>query len=281
MKIAITGHEGLVGTEILRQHPEYGILDCDITKPDQVKKELQKVNPDLLIHCAALTDVGECEVDEKKAFDVNVGGVRNLIDWFTRGTLIYLSTDHVFDGSKYWAYSEKHTPNPINVYGRTKHMGESMAKFGSHNAVVVRTSRLFDYAMIKNDLECLSSGMPIDFTDRIYRSFIHVEHFVNGLLSIIEKIDNKEFRIEKKNNTINIAGKDRYTYYQFWFLVAREFGIPLDLIEKRTKTFEELGIEADPRPFRCGLNIRKADKLGIPIYSANDGIRLIKEQLDE
>ena len=280
MKIAITGHEGTVGNEILRQRPDYIALKCDITKPEQAKKELQDIKPDILIHCAALTDVGKCEENEKKAFMVNVRGTGNLSEWCTRGTFIYLSTDHVFDGNKYFAYSEKHKPHPINAYGMTKYMGEAVANF-AHNPVIVRSSKLFDYEMIKNDLECLSSGMHIDFTDRIYRSFIHVEHFVEGLLSLVDKIGNKEFVITKKNNIINIAGKDRYTYYQFWFLVAREFGIPLDLIEKRTETFEELGMDADPRPFRCGLSTRKAERMGIPIYSANDGITLIKERLNE
>jgi dTDP-4-dehydrorhamnose reductase len=161
----------------------------------------------------------------------------------------------------------------------TKYMGEAVANFAS-NPVIVRSSKLFNYEMVKDDLECLSSGMEIDFTDKIYRTFVHVEHFVDSLLSLVDKIDNKEIVIAKKNNIVNISGKDRYTYYQFWFLLAREFGIPLERVVKRTKTLEQMGLDADPRPFRCGLSTKKAERMGIPIYSANDGIELLRETLD-
>ena len=278
MKIAITGHEGNVGSEILRQRPEVIPLLCDITKENQVERELGLIAPNVIIHCAALTDIDECEENDMKAFSVNVGGVKNIVNWFTRGTFCYLSSDHVFDGNKYYAYSEKHKPNPINIYGRTKHMGEAMANFGSHRSVIVRASKMFTYDDIKADLECLSSGMSVDFTDRIYRSFVHVEHFVDGLLSLIDKIGNKEVVITKKDNIINIAGSDKYSYYTFWTMIAREFHIPMERVIKRDYTLEEKGIDISPRPFRCGLDISKATKLGIPIYSAYDGIRLIRER---
>ena len=160
-------------------------------------------------------------------------------------------------------------------------MGEAMVRFGTHKAVIVRTSKLFNYEMVKEDLECLSSGMEIDFTDRIYRSFVHVEHFVEGLLSLVDKIDNKEIVISKKDNIFHIAGKDRYSYYTFWTMVAREFWIPVERVIKRDYTLEEKGIDVAPRPFRCGLDVSKAEKLGIPIYSATDGIKLIKEQVNK
>jgi len=280
MKIAITGHDGTVGSEVLRQRPEIIPLECDITKADQVKLEIEKVKPNLIIHCAAMTNIDECEENEKEAFAINVGGVKNIIDWFTRGCFIYLSSDHVFDGTKYYAYSENHKPSPVNIYGRTKHMGEAMVRFGTHKAVIVRASKIFSYEMVKEDLECLSTGMKLDFTDRIFRSFVHVEHFVDGLLSLVDKIVDKEIVIDKKDNIINIAGKDRYTYYQFWFMLAREFGLPLENVIKRTQTLEEMGVEVAPRPFRCGLDTSKAQKLGIPIYSAYDGIKLMKERLN-
>jgi dTDP-4-dehydrorhamnose reductase len=279
MKIAITGYKGMVGSEILRQRPEYDAFKCDITNPIKVRSEIERIKPDIIIHCAALTDVHECEKDKKKAFAVNVRGTGNIAEWCKRGHFIYLSTDHVFDGNRYWAYSEKHKPHPINDYGMTKFMGEAVANFAS-NPVIVRSSKLFDYEMVKDDLECLGSGMEVDFTDRIYRTFVHVEHFVEGLLSLVDKIVDKEVVIDKKSNIINISGKDRYTYYMFWFLLAREFGIPLERVIKRTKTLEQMGIETDPRPFRCGLNTKKAERMGIPIYSANDGIELMKERID-
>lgn len=278
MKIAITGHEGTVGSEILRQRPEISILDCDITKPEQVSKSIKSVKPDIIIHCAAMTSVEECEKDKKKAFLINVRGTGNIAEWCNRGHFIYLSSDHVFDGNKYDVYSEKHQPHPINYYGMTKFMGEAVANFAS-NPVIVRASKIFSYELVKPDLECLSVGMKADFTDKIFRSFVHVEHFVTGVLSLVDKIVTKEIVIVKKDNIINIAGSDRCTYYQFWFMLSRELGLPLENVIKRTQTLEEMGYDIAPRPFRCGLDISKAKRLGIPIFSMYDGIKLLKEQV--
>jgi dTDP-4-dehydrorhamnose reductase len=90
MKIAITGHEGTVGSEILRQRPKCEILKCDITNPVKVRSEIERIKPDIIIHCAAVTDVHECEENEKKAFAVNVRGTGNIAEWCKRGHFIYL-----------------------------------------------------------------------------------------------------------------------------------------------------------------------------------------------
>jgi dTDP-4-dehydrorhamnose reductase len=112
-KIAVTGHKGQIGRELIKRG--YEPLDCDITNLDQVNESIHRVNPDVIIHCAAMTDVEWCETHEKRAFAVNVNGTNNLLYDFT-GTLIYLSTVHVFNGQKYWDYSEKSRPDPVNVY---------------------------------------------------------------------------------------------------------------------------------------------------------------------
>ena len=124
MKISVTGHKGQIGSELIKLG--YEPLECDITDLDTVNEEIHRVKPDIIIHCAAMTGVEQCEADKEKAFAVNVRGVSNMLYDFY-GTFIYLSTVHVFNGQKYWNYSERHQPDPVNTYGFTKWAGEAVS----------------------------------------------------------------------------------------------------------------------------------------------------------
>ena len=123
--IAVTGHEGRIGKRLVEKG--YTPLECDITNVDQTFDTVSSVNPDVIIHCAAMTNVGWCENNEKEAYKVNARSVSHVLEAFA-GRFIYLSTVHVFDGTKYWDYSEKHVPNAVNVYGLTKLAGEQVVK---------------------------------------------------------------------------------------------------------------------------------------------------------
>lgn len=263
MKIFCTGHEGLVGSELL----DHGVkpLFMDITDPKGVGKSIKKNEPDIIIHCAAMTDVEACENNQKEAFRVNVQGVMNILNEFN-GIFIYLSTDHVFDGLKtwFWEYTEKHRPNPINVYGFTKYEGEAMTRTSYGKSYIVRTSKLFDYEMMKENIDWLRSGQSKEFTNLIKRSFLHVKHFVMGLMYFVDHID-------VMPPILHIAGIDTMSYARFWD--TAKLILELDgKIEYRNKE-----IATVPRPLKCGLNVGQARKLGIPLYSAIDGLHLVKE----
>lgn len=269
MKIAITGYEGKVGRELSLQRDVYPMI-LDITDPEQVAWEVTRINPDMIIHCAAMTNVDDCEVDSKSAFEVNVRGTANLLDHFSK-SFIYLSTDHVFDGKKYFrsGYSEKHSPNPINIYGLTKYMGEAVVRTTSvGKSCVVRTSKLFSLEDMGTDLERLSRGEEIEFTNIIHRSFLHVSHFVEGLLALVNDFD-------RMPGTMHIAGTEKWTYYRFWNLAARMFGYDTSKVLPRNHE-----IEATPRPFRGGLDLGRARKFGIPLFGASDGIEKMWKSLN-
>jgi dTDP-4-dehydrorhamnose reductase len=263
MKLFCTGHEGLVGTELL----ERGVkpLFMDIIDPKSVEKEIKKKDPEVIIHCASMTDVEQCENMPKEAFKVNVMGVMNILNYFN-GTFIYISTDHVFEGERNWSwqYSEHHKPSPVNAYGFTKFEGEAMMRTAYGKSYIVRTSKLFDYKMMKDDIELLRSGQSVEFTNLIRRSFLHVQHFVIGLIDFVVHIDTMP-------SVLHIAGTDTMSYAQFWD--RAKLILELDgKIEYRNKE-----IKAAPRPFKGGLNTGKAKSLGIPLYSAIDGLYLVKE----
>jgi dTDP-4-dehydrorhamnose reductase len=267
MKIAVTGHQGKIGSELVdRGYVPLMADDGDITNLEEVRDDISRVDPDVIVHCAALTDVGYCEEHRDEAFRVNVRGVNNILYDFNK-TLIYLSSVHVFNGKKYWEYSEKHKPDPVSVYGLTKWAGEEIAKFNTGRTIVVRISRTFDYDSLKPNLDILESGEELEITTLIKRSFQYMPHFVDNLTWLINNMD--EF---PDVETLNIAGKDTLSYYDFWLQVCNIFGYSERLEQLKPRTWR---IEDHPRPFRGGLRVNLAEKMGMKIYSAIDGLKVI------
>ena len=80
-------------------------------------------------------------------------------------------------------------------------------------------------------------------------------------------------KADEMPDIINVSGSNIWSYYRFWYLVATTFGLDTDLIESR-----DVEIKDYPRPFKCGLNTNIAQKLGVPIYSAIDGIKEIRDE---
>ena len=108
--------------------------DWDVTFPPPASAQ----SPALVLHAAAWTDVDGAEVDPQGAAAVNVGGTRHAAE--LGASLVYYSTDYVFDGRKSEPYLESDPPNPLSAYGRTKLYGEAAA---GEQSWIVRSSGLF------------------------------------------------------------------------------------------------------------------------------------------
>jgi len=133
--------DSLPGAEILAPTSS----ELDISHKGAVDRCIQKVSPDIIINCAAFTDVDGCESEKDKAALVNALGPGNLARAAkSQGALlIHMSTDYIFDGKKGAPYSEEDEPNPLNTYGKTKLEGErSVAHFGG-DWLILRTSWLY------------------------------------------------------------------------------------------------------------------------------------------
>ena len=264
MKIAVTGNgAGNLRNELLARGCVP--LACDITDAEATEKEIKTVSPDVIIHCAAMTDVDACEEHPKTAFDVNVVGTSNVASVFD-GEFIYISTDHVFSGKKYFLSSEKHSPSPVNAYGFTKWSGEIVANVGICKTYVVRTSKLFTREMLQYDLYNLQeySDMTREYTGLIKRSFLWLPHFAEALMEYV--------KLGNKPDILNLAGTESMSYYRFWQKIAKKFSIPEDRITERKHKLK--GVV--DRPFRGGLNVSLAKKLGLPLYSADEGIHAMR-----
>lgn len=267
MKISVTGFQGVIGSRLIKQ----GCIpiDADITDAELIRNEVEYNNPDVLIHCAAITDVKYCEDHFKESFDVNVRGTSNVVEVMPKDSIfVYLSSDHIFNGNSWFSgYGEWQKPSPINRYGFSKWGGELAAKTGQCRTIIVRSSKLFYRTWTEPTIEELRNGETVIFTDLIKRSFYHVNHFVDNLLWLIHNIEKFP-----DLDIINISGKDTMSYYLFWSALKRYLDLPGEIKPRR----EELKDET-PRPFRAGLDTMQARKLGIPLYSLQEGFELIKQ----
>ena len=153
--ILITGANGQLGTELRylldERNVDYVAVDVaemDITNAEMVEKVFAEVNPTLVYHCAAYTAVDAAE-DEGKELDfaINVTGTENVAKASDKygATLIYISTDYVFDGKKpvgqEWEVDD--LPDPQTEYGRTKRMGEELVENLTSQHYIIRTAWVF------------------------------------------------------------------------------------------------------------------------------------------
>ena len=124
---------------------ETDIASLDITDYSQVESVLSSLKPDVVIHCAAYTNVDGAEADFETAQKINVTGTENIGKVCGKEdiTLVYISTDYVFDGTSDKPYTPKDKPNPINNYGKTKLGGEKAVQKYCKKYYIARTSWLY------------------------------------------------------------------------------------------------------------------------------------------
>lgn len=153
MSVLITGGNGQLGTELKKLLDEQGVSyiaadakEMDITNEAIVNETISNIKPDVIYHCAAYTAVDKAE-DEGKALNqlINVDGTRNVAKAAEANgaTLVYISTDYVFDGTSTEEYPVDATPNPKNEYGRAKYEGELEIEKYMSKYYIIRTSWVY------------------------------------------------------------------------------------------------------------------------------------------
>ena len=164
-KIWITGAEGHIGTALLDllEGVEYQLLptdieEVDITKIDEVTQFVHVNRPDVVINCAGLTDVQECENNVDEAYRVYAIGVRNvaLAANEVNAKVIQISTDDVFDKESRVPYNEFDNVHPRTIYGKSKEAGEKILTQLLNRFVIIRSSWIY--------------GIGRDFVDEVLRN---------------------------------------------------------------------------------------------------------------
>jgi len=280
LKIVIIGSEGQLGSELVDtfqscNNTVIGLSHKEINIEDNqsVKNGIASIKPDMVINCAAYVLVDKAEVEPLKAFEINGIGSLNIAKICNeiKSSYTYISTDYVFPGNKKSAYLETDNPDPINVYGVSKLIGENLARQACNNTLIVRVSSLFGKAGSKrkggNFIEAIiakaKSNEKIQVVNDTYISPTYTQDAANVISNLINK---KEFGIVHVTN----SNSQKCT----WYSLAQKV---LDLCDLQTP-IEPVSSNsyksAAPRPKNSSLSNRKAKKLtNLPIPDWEDAVK--------
>lgn len=245
LDIVITGAHGQLGKELERRlrnsHKVVSLSkdDLDITDKDEVYKTITQLNPQIIIHSAAFTAVDQCEIDRKKAFEVNgLGtGYVALAANMVGARMFYISSDYVFDGKKQSPYLEEDVPNPKSIYGMSKWMGEQLV-LSINNGTVIRTSWLYGHDgnnFVKMMLELAKKNKPI----KVVNDQVGSPTYVNDLVETMIRL------FDKKDGIYHVTNTGACSWYLFAKTIFEEAGYNPDFVHPTTT--KEYGALA-PRP---------------------------------
>jgi dTDP-4-dehydrorhamnose reductase len=270
LKLLITGASGLFGSKLAqiaiskdifvyscysKDVPSFGSpLQFDVVDSKVVQEAVAKVNPDVVVHAATLTDVDKCELNQSLAWQVNVEGTKNIAQaaQSTGAFLVYISTDYVFSGEK-GSYKETDITEPVNYYGLTKLKAEEQVKTILSSYCIARPSVIYGSTpaagKVNFDLwliEKLQKGEHVKIVTDQFNSPTLNTSLVDMTLEIIER---------KLTGVFHTSGATRISRYNFAVCLAEVFGFDKKLIDPATSAIFKWPAK---RPADSSLDTSKA-----------------------
>ncbi len=295
-KILVVGSNGLLGQKmaelLLRGSPHTVILSSveprpvipyqsaeylplDVTSKKDVRQTFAATEPDVVVNCAAMTNVDACEAEREAAWKINVGGVENLAESArSHGTtVVHVSTDYVFDG-KSGPYGEEDRPDPLSYYGKSKLASENVLRTAGVAYVIARTMVLYGFAPAVRPnfvlwlLQCLEKETRVRIVDDQTGNPTFVDDLAYGILRAIDL---------GRTGVYHLAGREIVSRYEFALRVARAFGHDPGLIAPiKTASLRQPA----PRPLKSGLLTLKAEiELGYRPLSIEESLAVLRNQL--
>lgn len=200
-------------------------VSVDLTNPPL--NELRKYDPEYIIHCAALADVDACEREPQRAHRLNVGITEHIAKFAaaTDATLLVISTDAVFDGSRsFW--NETDEPNPINIYGETKRAAERVAQRIHSDVTVVRTNFFGWTPGSRNSLaewmlNTLAVGEELTGFQNVFFTPMYAGDVAERLLTLLQT---------DCPDIVHLAGSERVSKFRFAQTIATVFDYNSSLV---------------------------------------------------
>jgi dTDP-4-dehydrorhamnose reductase len=246
-----------------------------VTSKKEVRHVIAQAEPDVIVNCAAITNVDACELERETAWKVNVGGVENLIEASHRtdAMIVHVSSDYVFDG-KNGPYTEDDRPEPLSYYGKTKLASENALLASGRKFFIARTLVLYGHATgVKANfvlwlVQSLEKKTPVRIVDDQIGNPTLADDLAYGLLRGVEL---------EKTGIYNVAGRDIMSRYEFALRVADVFSLDHSLITPiKTADLHQPA----PRPLKSGLVTLKAEvDLGIKPSTVEEGLAILKNQI--
>jgi len=216
------------GIHVLGTHYNKSTPIIDITNIHSIEKVVNQFRPDLIINCAALTNLDQIESNPERAYAINAHGTKNIAEVSRQNKIkmIHISTDSVFDGKK-GMYSEDDIRNPINEYAKSKKMGEDFVKEKLDTYIIIRTNFygynsegkfLFNWILKKIKEKQEITG----FSDIIFNPLE-----IRNLSDMIKELAYKDF-----NGVIHLSSNEIFSKYEFIIKIAKMLNFDMRSIIK-------------------------------------------------
>lgn len=303
MKVLVTGVAGQLGHDVMNElhkrgyegvgsdiAPQYSGADdgtavtkmdyvqMDITNSEEVTETIKKVNPDVVVHCAAWTavDLAEESENKEKVMAINVGGTENIARVCKEldCKMVYISTDYVFDGygTRPWEEDCKDYA-PINVYGESKLMGEKVVSLNLEKYFIVRIAWVFGV-----------NG------NNFIKTMLNVGKKFDTLKVVNDQIGTPTYTYDLSRLLVDMIETDKYGYYHAtneggyisWYDFACEIFKQAGYKTKvNPVTTEEYGVSKARRPFNSRLNKTKLVDNGFtPLPDWKDALSRYLKEID-
>lgn len=303
MKVLVTGVAGQLGHDVMNElhkrgyegvgsdiAPKYSGADdgtavtkmdyvqMDITNSEEVTETIKKVNPDVVVHCAAWTavDLAEEKENKEKVMAINVGGTENIAKVCKEldCKMVYISTDYVFDGygTRPWEEDCKDYA-PLNVYGESKLMGEKVVSLNLEKYFIVRIAWVFGV-----------NG------NNFIKTMLKVGKKFDTLKVVNDQIGTPTYTYDLSRLLVDMIETDKYGYYHAtneggyisWYDFACEIFKQAGYKTKLNPvTTEEYGVSKARRPFNSRLNKTKlADNGFTPLPDWKDALSRYLKEID-
>ncbi len=280
-RILITGANGQLGiaiNELLESREDITLINTcvlessaycpiklDITNPMGVMNLIQELNPQIIINCAAHTQVDLCESDQERAYAINALGPKHLAEaaQAVEARLIHISTDYVFNGEKTEAYTEEDETDPKSVYGSTKLAGEEFVKNICDNYQIVRTAWLYGEGknFVRTMLRMADENKDIKVVADQY----------GCPTSALELAKALEFLIDREECGIfNAVCEGVTTWYEFAGEIFKLAGKEANLSPVSTEEYRV----AAKRPSYSVLSTKKLNDMGYHMKNWKDALKV-------
>ncbi|MFA7578010.1 MAG: dTDP-4-dehydrorhamnose reductase [Candidatus Muiribacteriota bacterium] len=279
--IVITGAKGLLGKTLYKKMlGKYSIFEADLPDMDITSEDffniLDEVRPDVIINCAAMTNVDKCEDEKENAYKINALSVKKMADFCqkTGAFLVHYSTDYIFDGKK-GQYNINDIPNPLGVYGLTKLISEyEIIKRKNLKSALIRTNVVYGNTGEANFIVWLYNKLKNNESVNIVDDQFNNPCFVEELADFtIQVIDNELTGI------FHTGSPEFYSRYDFSRLFAQTAQFKPELINKISTS--QLNQKAQ-RPLKGGLDIVETEKItGFKFKSTHDNFKKLIEDFNK